>query len=445
MSGSGARPALAAEAPGAAEDGRVLRVVAAVAVAFLLFGLASDRPSVIVSGLGKILIARDTLITDYIGVGGMGAAFVNAGLLTLVGCLIYQRAGAKMTGGAVAALLLTLGFGLFGKNLLNVWPIIAGVWLYCRVKGERFAAHANTAFFGCALAPIFSEILFSTTMPLTATLPLGLVTGIIIGFVLVPVAAQLFKAHMGFSLYNMGFAAGILGTLVVALYRSYGFVPEPVFIWTSGNNLWLGIFLFAVFAALAGAGLAIDRGALGGFRTILAMTGQAPADFIGAAGLGATLVNMGASGAVGTAYLLLVGGDLNGPTIGAIMTIVGFAAAGKHPRNIWPVMLGVFIGTLAKPWNADMPSLQLAALFGTTLAPIAGRFGWHWGIVAGFIHSSAALAVGDLHGGLVLYNNGFAAGLVAAVLAPIIIAFRREKPDALSSSPPPAAPSGTAR
>ncbi|HWJ76209.1 MAG TPA: DUF1576 domain-containing protein [Kaistia sp.] len=445
MSISEARPALAAEAPGAAEDGRVLAVVAAVAAAFLLFGLISDRPSMIVSGLGKILIARDTLITDYIGVGGMGAAFVNASVLTLIGCLIYRLAGAKMTGGAVAALLLTLGFGLFGKNLLNVWPIIAGVWLYCRVKGERFAAHANTAFFGCALAPIFSEILFSTTMPLTVTLPLGLATGIIIGFVLVPVAAQLFKAHMGFSLYNMGFAAGILGTLVVALYRSYGFVPAPVFIWTSGNNLWLGVFLFALFAALAGAGLAMDRGALGGFRTILTMTGQAPADFIGAAGLGGTLVNMGASGAVGTAYLLIVGGDLNGPTIGAIMTIVGFAAAGKHPRNILPVMLGVFIGTLAKPWNAHDPSLQLAALFGTTLAPIAGRFGWPWGLVAGFLHSSAALAVGDLHGGLVLYNNGFAAGLVAAVLAPIIIAFRREKPETLNASPPPAAPSETAR
>ncbi|WP_073055680.1 DUF1576 domain-containing protein [Kaistia soli] len=444
MSGTGVRPATAAEGPAAAEDGRVLLVVAAIAAAFLLFGLIADRPGVIATGLFKILLARDTLITDYIGVGGMGAAFVNASLLTLIGCLIYRIAGAKMTGGAVAALLLTLGFGLFGKNLLNVWPIIGGVWLYCRVKGERFAAHANTAFFGCALAPIFSEILFSTTLPFTVTLPLGLATGLVMGFVLVPVAAQLFKAHMGFSLYNMGFAAGVLGTLVVALYRSYGFVPAPVFIWTSGNNLWLGVFLFLIFAGLAAAGFAMDRGALGGVRTILAMTGQAPTDFIGAAGLGATLVNMGASGALGTAYLLVVGGDLNGPTIGAIMTIVGFAAAGKHPGNIWPVMLGVFIGTLAKPWNADMPSLQLAALFGTTLAPIAGRFGWPWGIVAGFLHSSAALAVGDLHGGLVLYNNGFAAGLVASVLAPIIIAFRREKPDAANASPP-ATPSGTAR
>jgi Protein of unknown function (DUF1576) len=78
----------------------------------------------------------------------------------------------------------------------------------------------------------------------------------------------------------------------------------------------------------------------------------------------------------------------------------------------------------AKPWAIDDPSIQLAALFGTTLAPIAGRFGWHWGLVAGFVHSSAALATGVMHAGLNLYNNGLAAGIVASVLVPVIIAIR---------------------
>jgi hypothetical protein len=86
----------------------------------------------------------------------------------------------------------------------------------------------------------------------------------------------------------------------------------------------------------------------------------------------------------------------------------------------------VFLGTLAKPLNAHDPSLILAALFATTLAPIAGRFGWYWGIAAGLVHSSVALNVGYLHAGLNLYNNGFAAGIVAAVLVPIIMAVRRD-------------------
>jgi hypothetical protein len=222
----------------------------------------------------------------------------------------------------------------------------------------------------------------------------------------------------------MGFTAGLVGLLVVALYKSYGFVPDPVFIWTTGNNVLLGSFLSALFISMIAVGFWMDRAALAGVKKVMATTGQSPTDFIALAGLGPTLANMGVCGVIGMAYILAVGGDLNGPVIGAIFTIVGFAAFGKHPRNIVPIMMGVFLGSLAKPWNADDPSILLAALFGTTLAPIAGRFGWHWGVVAGFIHSSAALTVGPVHGGLNLYNNGFAAGIVASVLVPVIIAIQ---------------------
>ena len=252
-------------------------------------------------------------------------------------------------------------------------------------------------------------------------------TGLLLGFVLPPAAQQLFKAHMGFSLYNVGFTAGVVGVLVVALYKSYGFVPDPVMIWTSGNKGALTAFLMLLFASMIVGGLLFDRGALTGIPAILKSSGQAPTDFVTLAGIGPTLVNMGLCGFIGLAYVLLVGSDLNGPTIGGVFTIVGFAAFGKHPANIVPIMIGVFIGSLAKPWGASDPAIVLAALFGTTLAPIAGRFGWHWGIVAGFVHSSAALTVGAVHAGLNLYNNGFAAGMIAGVLVPVIIAVTSSK------------------
>jgi hypothetical protein len=250
------------------------------------------------------------------------------------------------------------------------------------------------------------------------------VTATVIGFVLAPAAAQLFKAHMGFSLYNMGFTAGIVGVLVVALYKSYGFVPDPVMIWTSGNNRLLSGFLIVLFGSMAAAGFFLDRNIVARMMQIMRQSGQSPSDFVSVAGFGPVLVNMGLTGTIGLVYVLLVGGDLNGPVIGAILSIVGFAAYGKHPRNITPIMIGVFVGSLAKPWNAADPSALLAALFGTTLAPIAGRFGWHWGIVAGFLHSSAARSVGPVHGGLNLYNNGFAAGIVASVLVAVIISLQ---------------------
>ncbi len=418
-------------------DHVILRVVCAYAAAFVAFGFIVDGPERVLHGLVQIVTTRDALLTDYFGIGGIGAGCVNAGLLTLCACLVYRIADARITGASVACLFLVLGFGLFGKNLLNVWSIVAGVFLYARFKGEPFSTHVNTAFFGAALAPVFSEILFSTTLALEFRVPLAIVTSLVIGFVLAPAAAQLFKAHMGYSLYNMGFTAGIVGTLVVAMYKSYGFVPDPVMIWTAGNNRLLGGFLALLFASMVVFGFYLDRALPSRLKQIMAQAGQAPTDFIALAGFGPTLANMGLAGAVGTLYVLAVGGDLNGPVIGAIMTVVGFAAFGKHPRNIVPIMAGVFLGTLFRPFTAADPSLVLAALFGTTLAPIAGRFGWHWGVVAGLVHSSAALSVGSLHAGLNLYNNGFAAGLVASVLVPVIVAIRAKRN---ADADPPASP-----
>jgi hypothetical protein len=166
---------------------------------------------------------------------------------------------------------------------------------------------------------------------------------------------------------------------------------------------------------------------------VLRSSGQAPSDFIDLAGLGATLLNIGLTGLLAMAYILAIGGDINGPVIAGLLSVAGFGAFGKHPFNITPVMVGVVLGSLAKPWGIADPAIQLAALFSTNLAPVSGHFGWRWGTLAGYVHSSAALSVGPAHGGLNLYNNGFAAGIVASVLVPVIISInevqkRRRQP-----------------
>ena len=81
-------------------------------------------------------------------------------------------------------------------------------------------------------------------------------------------------------------------------------------------------------------------------------------------------------------------------------------------------------------WNINQSSVQLAMLFGTTLAPISGYFGWPFGLVAGFLHSSVVLHAGTPVEGINLYNNGFSGGLLAIVLYPIISeAIRHRKPE----------------
>lgn len=411
-------------APKTLGNGGRLLGICLLAVVFMVFGVYVSGPEQTLAGIDNILFARDTLITDYVELGGVGAAFVNAGLLTIIAAGFYWVTGAKVGGGALAALMLVLGFALFGKNILNVWPILGGVFLYSRFRGEPFGNHLNTAFFGCALAPVVSEVLFSTSLPPTVSIPMGIATGLVMGFVMPPVAAQLFRAHDGYSLYNMGFTAGLIGTLVVAIYISYGFVPEPVFIWSVDKTAVLAPFLNAVFVVMLIAGWFIDRECLTRFRDLLSRPGQSPSDYANECGDGAVLVNMGILGLLSTNYVLIIGGDLNGPVIGAILSIVGFGGFGKHARNCIPVVAGVYLATVLKQGDPTTPGVILAALFSTTLAPISGSFGWYWGIIAGIVHVSAAQTVGVLHGGLNLYNNGFAAGFVAAALSPVALAFQ---------------------
>ena len=87
------------------------------------------------------------------------------------------------------------------------------------------------------------------------------------------------------------------------------------------------------------------------YRALLASPGVAGTDYLMAFGPYTTLFSMAVNGLFATAFVLLVGGELNGPTIGSIMTVVGFGTTGKHLRNIAPIMMGVFLASLTKDWS----------------------------------------------------------------------------------------------
>ncbi|WDV46863.1 DUF1576 domain-containing protein [Clostridiaceae bacterium M8S5] len=392
----------------------------------ILFGFFVDNPKTIINGMYRIILEPGTLITDYIGIGGIGAAFVNSGLLTLIFVMLLCRLRINFNGATFAALFLISGFSLFGKNLFNVWFVVFGVFLFAKVQREKFSKYIYVALFGTAMAPLVTEIIFTAQMSFNMRLIIGIFSGISIGFILPPLAAFLIRVHQGFNLYNIGFTAGMVGTIYVSLFKSFGFTPSPKMIWTTGNNLLLGSFFYLVFLTFIVTGFIMNHRSLDGIKGIIGYPGRLVTDFIILEGFPPTLINMGINGLISLSYVILIGGDLNGPTISGILTVVGFGAFGKHFRNITPILMGVFIGSLIKVFQINDPHIQLAALFGTALAPIAGEFGWGFGILAGLVHSSVVLNVGALHGGLNLYNNGFAAGIVASVLVPVIEAFRRD-------------------
>jgi len=402
------------------EDQSGYPVLAVTALLFMVFGLVQNTPEAILAGFSRIIQSTNILITDYVALGGIGAAFVNAGLLMLLSVALLVALRAPFRGITVVGVFLMGSFGLFGKNIYNIWPIVAGTALYARMKREPFGAHVYTALFATSLAPIVTEFAFVLHLPEKTGVLIGILVGLCVGFVAPPLAAHLKCVHRGFSLYNVGFTAGIIGTVFVSLLKSYGYQTGFNLIWSDGHDMLFGVFLALLFTFFIVTGWFLSPHPVSGLRAIFRETGQSCADFAEISGFGAALLNMGLNGFVATAYVLLAGGPLNGPTIGGILTIAGFGACGKHIRNVVPVLLGVVLGSFTKVWNINDPAVLLAALFGTSLAPISGHYGWAWGIVAGFLNSSVALCSGVLHGGMNLYNTGFSAGIVAAFLVPLL-------------------------
>lgn len=392
--------------------------------ALIVFGFLSDSPNNIVKGIYQIITSSDVLIADYFGIGGIGATFVNAGLLYLISLFLLYRMRIPLSGASVASVFMMGGFGMFGKNLLNVWPIVIGVYLYSKIQKERFESYVYMALFGTAMAPMVTEAFFFPGHGFLFRCVVSLGTGLTLGILIPPLSTHMFRFHQGFSLYNIGFAAGIISTVFISVLASFGYRTKTQLIWTMGNNKVLALFLCSMMLLMILLGFLFNRRSFKNYGKILTYEGRSITDFLLLEGLPTTLVNMGICGLIAISYVLLIGSDLNGPTIGGVFSIVGFAAFGKHPKNILPILLGVFLSSFVKKWDVNQPAVVLAALFGTSLAPIAGAFGWKYGLLAAFIHSSVVLNVGKLYGGVNLYNNGFSTGLVAAFLVPIIQAFR---------------------
>ncbi len=400
----------------------------AVAGIMILLGVLLDDPRNIPIGLYHIVTMQDLLITDYVSIGGVGAALVNSGLVMVLSICLIKLSKDPFNGFTMVEMGLMAGFSLFGKNILNIWPIILGTWLYARYQKEPFSKHASVALLATSLAPLVSYMSLGS---IHASLPLGIFSGVVIGFILPSLSAYTYKVQNGMNLYNMGFACGLFAMMIVPILTAFGDHPDSAMYWATEYNSTFAIILGVIcavfiFTGFFGAGMPFWA-VWAGYRRLLSTTGRAPSDYLRMFGAGPVLVNTGVNGLIGMAYIFIVGGQLNGPTLGGIFTIMGFSAFGKHARNIIPVMVGIALGAYGMHYTPDYPALQLAGLFGTTLAPISGHFGWPFGILAGFIHSALVLQTGGPVAGLNLYNNGFSGGLIAIVLYPTVTAIVRHR------------------
>lgn len=392
---------------------------------FIIFAFFLNSPLEIFNGLKSIIFSSDILITDYMEVGGIGAALVNAALTSLLSLLLLIIIGIKPNGSTIMSLWLMTGFSFLGKNIFNIWPIIFGVYLFSRYQKEPFLNYILVALLGTSLSPVVSQISFFNSNYTLTSIILGIFVGIAVGFVLPPIASHSIKAHNGYNLYNIGFASGLLATLLMSIMRGFGINLDSRLIWHSGSNKILFILLIICCIYLIIIGIFYGNNNKISFKNINKQTGRLISDFYILFGE-STYINMGILGILATCYVILIGGDLNGATICGIFTIIGFGCFGKNIKNTIPIIIGATIAAIFNINEVTSPSLLLSILFSTTLAPVCGKFGWKYGVLAGIIHVNIVANIGYLHGGLNLYNNGLAGGFVAMILIPLITTFKKE-------------------
>lgn len=407
------------------------RLLLLYSCSLILIGCLSTPPAALFAGSVRILSASSQLVSDFMAVGNIGSAFLNSGLLMLVTVLLTRKQGTVITGPMIAAILTLSGFSLFGKNMFNSVPIPLGVYLYARIQQRPFAQYSLVALFGSAASPVISYLAFGLQLPLVVGIPLGYGVGLLIGMILPALSAQFLQFHQGFSLYNIGFAAGIVTMFFTSFLRLFDADVIPQTIVSTDHHTFLVYFVLILSCLLFVIGYIVNDRSLTGLEELFQTSGKLMTDFVTIFGLGVALMNMALMGFLMLGFILLMQGQLSGPLLGAVLTVIGFGAFGNHWKNSLPILIGVVIASkFGLTADVSTFSMLMTAIFGTSLAPISGYYGPLAGIAAGITHAALVSNVAFLHGGLNLYNNGFSSGFVAAAMVPIldeIKQFKRRK------------------
>ena len=112
-------------------SGEILRLIlCAFTLAFLIGAIVAPGGEMF-AGLGRIVSKPSLLTKDYFftEIGSVSGALLNVGLVGAVCSAMMFLPGATVTGGTVAAYMLTVGFSFFGINILNIWPFILGTFV----------------------------------------------------------------------------------------------------------------------------------------------------------------------------------------------------------------------------------------------------------------------------------------------------------------------------
>ena len=432
-----------------------------------LFFLAASPIAVIYTkewdffqNLWEILTSPCPLVTDYFALGGLGSTLFNAAVCGLLANLIIYVSRVRANATTLAGYMLIVAHCFYGLNFINMWPPFVGVLLYCKTMKKKVSENIHIAFFATALAPFVSEVLFrysignfdpAVTQINWVGITIAIVCGIGVGFIVLPLLPGTTAMHRGYNLYKAGLAIGILGIFIYSfMYNTLGIKSPGVitidnpdyYAMPYGYRGFMNVFFVALFSFTFILGFFLNGRNARDYGKLLKCTGYG-SDFSDKFGMPLCFINIAIYGFAILAYLNIVfvlpeifpalpnGVGFTGATVGVVFAALTFASDGQHPRNVFPVVCGYallffivvgicLISGLDFPWTLSTQAYINGLAFATGLCPFAGKYGFKYGVIAGMLSATICTVTSGIHGGFVLYNGGFTAGLTALILIPLL-------------------------
>ena len=420
-------------------------VFAVFSTAFLIGAVCMPDRASMFTGLWQIVSNPSKISTNYFAVGGYAATFLNMALVGFACLALYGFLKATATNVSNLAFILTLGFGSWGINILNMWPSMLGVVLYCLVKREKLGANVNAMLFSTGIAPLITDLMLryphaeAVGFNVVGIL-LALAVGFVIGFFLPAGLANSPKVHKGFDLYSAALPVGMTAFFLQAtLFKTMGVAlpaaPDAATLQVA-SRLTVNVFCCVLFGFFVVAAFALGCRPKDYWKLLI--DPDLVTNFSSAYGNAVYLMNVGVYGLFILGYYNLVGATFNGVTFGVIFCMLACCNSGSHPGNVWPIMLGYVVastvfgwlsglagGTFAGAVNAQ--AIVVGLCYANGLSPIADKYGWRYGFLAAVMHYVLVTSVPALHGGFCLYNGGFTAALICLILVPSLERFCRTK------------------
>ena len=420
-------------------------VFALFSTAFLIGAVCMPDRASMFTGLWQIVSNPSKISTNYFAVGGYAATFLNMALVGFACLALYASLKATATNVSNLAFILTLGFCSWGINIVNMWPSMLGVVIYCLVKKEKLGANVNAMLFSTGIAPLITDLMLryphAEAVGFNAVgIILALAVGFVIGFFLPAGLVNSPKVHKGFDLYSAALPIGMTAFFLQAtLFKTMGVAlpaaPDAATLQVA-SRLTVNIFCCVLFGFFIAAAFLLGCKPKDYWK--LLVDPDLVTNFSSAYGNAVYLMNVGVYGLFILGYYNLVGATFNGVTFGVIFCMLACCNSGSHPGNVWPIMLGYGVASTVFGWLSALAggsfagavnaqAIVVGLCYANGLSPIADKYGWQYGFLAAMMHYVLVTSVPALHGGYCLYNGGFTAALICLILVPSLERFCRTK------------------